>query len=71
MAAGKNGKRKPYHIPYNIELLGRISSGEKGRKIRGRNSRLRKVEVGKNTKLQGTLYTPELFSPNFRWRGRS
>ena len=46
-------------FPIILRLLGRISSGEKGRKRKfwGRKSRFNK-RSGKNIKVQGTLYTP-------------
>ena len=48
-------------FPIILRLLGRISSGGKGKEteISGLKIKLRKeVRLGKNIKLQGTLYTP-------------
>ena len=51
---GINGKGKPYHLPYNILLLGRISSGEKGKRkiILGKKIKIfKKMGVGKKIEL--------------------
>ena len=69
MAAGKiimwkKGKGKQYHLPYNIEAVGKNIKWEsvmrKGTEIWERKLRFKKKIMGKNINLQGTLYTTAL-----------
>ena len=61
MAVGKNisqnkGKGK-YHLPVILWLLARISRGEGDGSCREEKKDVNKMEVGKNIKSYGTLYT--------------
>ena len=49
-------------FPVIYRLLGRISSEKKGKwsEFWGRKSRFLKLGVGKNIKLYGNLYTPDV-----------
>ena len=61
---GKNIKRdrgSNIIFPIILRLLGRISSGKKGKgaETAGKKIKIKKIMgMGKNIKLQGTLYTP-------------
>ena len=63
MTVGENLTRKKGSLniifPIISRLLGSISSGlvVKGTEILGKKSRLKKIGVGKNIKLKGTLFT--------------
>ena len=49
-------------FPIIFRLLGRISSGEKGKgmEVLRKKIKILKNGVGKNIKFWGTLYTPEI-----------
>ena len=62
----KKGKRKQYHLSYDITALGkdiklgRISSCEEGQKIWGRKSRLREMAQGEEYQVVGNFKHPFL-----------
>ena len=56
MSVGKNimlkkGKGKQYHLPYNIEAVGKNIEWLKGKDISIKNIKIFKMRVGKNIKL--------------------
>ena len=55
MSVGKKGKRKQYHLPYNIKAVGKNFKWGRGE---GNGNFGKKMEMWKNIKLLGTLYTP-------------
>ena len=59
----KRGKRESgsyIFVSYILRLLGRTSNGEEGKgpKNFGKKMKIKKVGMGKNIKLWGTIYTP-------------